>query len=88
MEQIQLGTSEKENQTFLIFLDKLLQKKLDTYNLELLIQCERNHQTDTRTKEKAEEITSIRKEIKEYKTLKNPDNLLALMTDNQIGNRL
>ena len=89
MEKIKLNDNQNETQEFLKFLDKLLQKKIDDYNLALLIQCERNiYAADNSIQKKAKEITTIQKEIKEYKVLKNPDNLLSMFFSNPIARNI
>ena len=80
MEALKLNEALFENKEFIEFLDSILQKKLNSYNLELLIQCERQGNTEDKTLAKVKELKTIRKDIKELKNLKRTDTPEALNT--------
>lgn len=85
MEALKLNNELLENKEFVEFLDSLLQEKLNSYNLELLVQCERIGNVDSNTLDKIIELKKIRQEIKEFKNLNNPEKLLSLISDTQFN---
>ena len=88
MEALKLNDELFENKEFIEFLDNILQKKLNSYNLELLIQCERQGKANDRTLDKVKELKNIYKEIKEYKTLNSPEKLLSIIADTYDDKRI
>jgi hypothetical protein len=69
-----------ENKEFIMSLDILLKEKLDKYNLELLIQCERQGSVNKSTSEKVKELVKIRKDIHEFKAISIPKKSISIIS--------
>tara|TARA_B100000809_G_scaffold49621_1_gene44601 strand:- start:22912 stop:23181 length:270 start_codon:yes stop_codon:yes gene_type:complete len=80
MEAITSNKGLFENKEFIMTLDSLIQEKLNQYNLELLIQCERQGVTNKSTSEKVKELIKIRKDIKEFKNISDPENSISIIS--------
>jgi hypothetical protein len=85
MEALKIKEELFENNEFVNFLDGVLQKKLSNYNLELLIQCERKGITEDTTSAKITELKKIREEVISLKNLDKLENLIAIISDDQIN---
>lgn len=83
MEAIKFKKELFENNEFLKFLDNLLQKKIDSYNLELLVQCERKGNTNSITFTNIQELKKMREEIISLKNFDKVDNLISLISENK-----
>lgn len=88
MEALKLNEALFENKEFIEFLDSILQKKLNSYNLELLIQCERQGNTEDKTLAKVKELKTIRKDIKELKNLNNTEKLASIISESNYVNSI
>ena len=72
-----LKNNDLENSKLLDLIDSTLQKQIDSYNLELLIQCERQGEIQEKTLEKLHEIKAIKNQITNSDSSENMASIIS-----------
>jgi hypothetical protein len=80
METIESNNRPFESKEFINSLNNVLQEKLNQYNLELLIQCERQGKVNKSTSEKVKELIKIQKGIKEFEKISLPEKSVSIIS--------